>query len=677
MSLSTPEQSTSAQSTPPATASSTYPPASQPAVDDTIDLRVYIDVLIRWWKEIALIGILFGLIAGGGYLLLNLSRENVYAASADVAILRTISEVTLDERFVTTAESPTATANVSRRNALIALAESPAIAIDVINELGDQLPEEMRNPSSLEQHVEVAMATANGRSGDSDLIRIVARTNDPELSAAIATSWAQAYVRNVNQIYGQVPDELFTSIAVEQETSRVNYEAAQRALEQYIARSRVDELARAIADKEATINVLRGGRNSLFSQLVSSAVASRSEVAKAIGDAQAQNLSAPIVAEQEEKRNLVESYLETIYQGQASIIQQQGARDRKLLQEYYTRWVQVTSALGEVEALREQTGALVDSESAGSGSSALVLALLKLQAFSSALDTAGTQEMALDTPSTVSLNTAAAEQQSAAAPGLVQSSQPVQVQVGATPLQIQLAADTEMTNAEIVGELDALIVALTERRASLQSEIETLSAAILSGESIQVNGASPAESALAQSIPSLVDAILSSSILTSTVPAQDAASVWQIGDLSAIYNTADLQALAMASGSGDVLGETLATAETELRALKAELEAERTTQTELTLARDLAQDAYRAANSKKTELTLARAGAGSELRFAAPAVAPLRPVSGLSPVLVTAAATFTGFVMGVIYAFIADAMGQQPFLSRRRTSRRRSNPAPA
>lgn len=93
-----------------------------------------------------------------------------------------------------------------------------------------------------------------------------------------------------------------------------------------------------------------------------------------------------------------------------------------------------------------------------------MLSLLKLQAFSNALDTATTQDMALDTPSTISLNTAAAEQQSAAAPGLVQSSQPVQVQVGATPLQIQLAANTEMTNAEIVGELDALIAALSERR---------------------------------------------------------------------------------------------------------------------------------------------------------------------------------------------------------------------
>jgi capsular polysaccharide biosynthesis protein len=671
MSPTAPEQHQTTAATP-----SSLAAAPQPIADDTIDLRVYVAVLMRWWKEIVLIGLLFGVVAGGGYWLLDLSRENFYESSADVAILRTVSEVTLDERFITTAETPAAAAAATRRNALIALAKSPAIALDVIEELGDQLPEELRNPATLITRINVAMATVNGRSGDSDLIRIFATTRYPDLSAAIATSWAQAYVRNVNQIYGQVPDELFASIAVEQETSRVNYEAAQRALEEHIAQSRVDELTRAISDQESFINTLRGARSSLLSQLVSSAVAARGSVATAIGDAQAQNLSAPIVAEQEGKRNLVESYVDTVYQGQASIIQQQGERDRKLLQAYYSRWVQITSALGEAQALREQTGALVDSESAGSGSSALVLSLLKLQAFSNALDTAATQDMALDTPSTISLNTAAAEQQSAAAPGLVQSSQPVQVQVGATPLQIQLAANTEMTNAEIVGELDALIAALSERRETLQGEIDRLSAAILTGESIQVNSTSPVDSALAQSIPLLVESILSSSIITSTSSALEAASAWEIGDLAALYNTADLQALAIASDDDDALSETLSAGESTLRALKADLEAERTTQTELTLARDLAQDAYRAANSKKTELTLARAGAGSELRFAAPAIPPAFPVSGTSPVLVAAAATFAGFVMGIVYAFVADAMGQPPFLSRRR-SPRKSNLAPA
>lgn len=641
----------------------------QPTTDDVIDLRVYLDVLVRWWREIFLIGLLFGLIAGGIYLLLLLAGEDVYESAADVAILRTVSEVTLDERFVTSAENPVATTAVARRNALIALAENPALANVVIAELGDALPEDLQNPAMLAAHVGAEMGTPSGRTGDSDLIRITASTTDPALSAQIATSWAQAFVRTVNQVYGQVPDELFTSISREQDTSRVNYESAQRAYEEFLARSRVDEIARTISDKEVTINTLRRGRNDLLSGLVNSAVHARTSIADAIGDAQAQNLASPIVAEQEGKRDLVKAYIDTVYQGQQSVISQQGQRDRQLLQDYYTRWVQVNRALGDAQALRDQTQAISDSsdnEVAGSGSSALVLSLLKLQAFSAALDAPITQDLALETPSDVTVNTTTAEAQAAAAPGLVQSSQPVQVQVGSTPLQIQLSDATTMTNAEIVIELDTLVDTLTQRRDSLQSEIEALSTTILDGSSIQTAAMSPTEGTLARSVPSLVASILGSSIITTTTSALNAASTWEIGELAALYNTADLQGLAIAGASNDQLATAIADAEAQVRAMKAELEAERTTQNELTLARDLAQDAYRAANSKKTELTLARAGAGGELRFAAPAVASLTPVSSASPLLVAVAATMAGLVFGVIYAFVADAMGKRPFLSRRR-----------
>lgn len=643
--------------------------SSSAATDDVIDLRVYLNVLFRWWKEILLIAVLFGVIVGGVYYLLYTSRERLYAASADAAIVRTTSEVTLDERFVTTAENPTATAAASRRNALIAMAESLAIAQAVIDELGDILPDDLQRPGALVDVVQAQMATANGRSGDSDLIRITATTNDATLSAQIATSWAKAYVQDVNQIFGQVPDALFESIAVEQETSRISYESAQRAYEEFLASSRVDELSRLISDKETVVNLLRTGRSNLLTQLVDSAVAARADVASAIGDAQAQNLVAPIVAEQEGKRDLVQAYVDAIYQGQASVISRQGERDRQLLQNYYTRWLQVDSALGEAQTLRDQTRALAgEEETVGSGSSSLALSLLKLQAFTSALDASVTQDLSMDTQLADATTNNASDTQ-AAAPGLLQSSQPVQVQVGATPLQIRLSDVTTMSNAQIIGELDALIAALTTRRDELQEQITTLSAAILKASNIELAATTPQESAVAASLPTLVDAILGSSLITSTTSSLEAASAWEIGDLTALYNTADLQGLVLAGDADDSLSQTIAAVEAELRALKSELEAERTTQTELTEARDLAQDAYRAANSKKTELTLARAGAGGELRFAAPAIAPLHPVGGVSPVLVTLAATFAGFVAAVIIAFVADAMGNRPFLTQRRTSR--------
>lgn len=654
--------------TPPAPVASAHTAPVQP--DDVIDLRVYFNVLLRWWKEIILIGILCGVVAGAGWYILNATRTTTYTAAAEVAITRTISEVTLDERFVTSTDAPNTSASVARRNALIGLAGNPALAQAVIDDLGAALPQDLRQPAELASIISASMASVPGRTGDIDLIRIVATTDDPMLSSLIATTWAQAYVRNVNQTYGQVPDELFASMSREQENGRVAYEAAQAALEDFLTRSRVDELSRLVSDRETVITTLRRSRNDLLNGLAANAVDARTQVAEAIGDAQAQNLAAPIVAEQEGKRDLVEAWVDTIYQGQSAIVTQQGARDRALLNGHYTRWLQASLAIAEAQALRSQTQALIDAgadDAGGSGSNALVLALLKLQAFTTALDSTSTQDLSLDSPSDVNINAAASDATAAAAPGLLSSSQPVQVQVGATPLQIQLSDTTEMSNAQILAELNALIISLEEKRDAAQNAIDTHGAAILDGSSIQITDPEQiATNAVAMALPGMVDTILGRSIITGTTSALDAVASWEVGNFASLYNTAELQALALTGTDDTDLARVLANAESDVRAIKAELEAERTTQNELTTARDLAQDAYRAANSKMTELALQRAAGGSEVRFAAPAIEPNKPNGSLSPIVVAMGATFAGLVLGMIMAFVADAMGKQPFLSRRR-----------
>lgn len=642
--------------------------------DDVIDLRVYVNVLLRWWKEIFLFGLLLGILAGGALWLLGLLRTPMYAASADVAVVRTVSEVNLDERFTTTSEQPLANALVARRNALLALAESPALAQVVIDELGAQLNEDQRNPQFLVQRIDAELAAGNGRTADSDLIRITATTIDPDTSAQVATAWARAFVRSVNQTFGQVPDELFATLAQEQEASRINYESAQQAVEDFLVRSRVDELSRQVADKEFTINTLRRGRNQIITDLVNSTVEARASVAQTLSNAQAENLTDPFVAEQEGKRALLRAYLDTIFAGQTHVVSQRAQRDRDLLATYYTRWLQVSGALGEAEALRAQTEALGADAAGGSGSSALALALLKLQAFTSALDAPSSQALDVVTAPDVRIDSqATAEQPASTAPGLVQSSQPVQVQVGSTPLQIQLSDTTTLSNAEIITELDALVEALTVRRDELQGAIDALSATILGGSNVQyMDQTDPAAGEAALAMPALAETILNSNVLSGTLQAGAPVVTVDPQQLAALFNTDDLLALATIDQDADALGRTLAQLELELRDIKTQLEAERTTQLELIQARDLAQDAYRTANSKATELMLSRAGAGGELRFAAPAVAPAEALSGLSPLLLAIAAMLAGWVLATIYAFVADAMGRRPLLERSQTQQ----PAP-
>lgn len=636
-------------------------PAGSDPADDIIDLRRYVGVLGSWWKEIVLIAVLTAMAAGLGYWLLTASDIPVYTAASDVALVRTVSEVTFDERFTTQSETVPAGSVASRRAALLALAEQPALAVDVIAELGEALPEELRTPAALADAVSAALATSESLRTDSDLIRITATSTSAEVAAQIATSWARAYVRNVNQVYGQVPNDVLESVEQERSAAEATYQAAQTALEGYRARSRIDELSRQIADIDQQLNSLRRGRQTTFGSLVERSVEGRDLAAQAISEAMAENLTAPYVKEQEARREIVLAAIDALYQGQVQVISEQARRDQELLSGYYTRWLQMTRSLQEAEALRAQVAALTDETAPGS--SVLVLSLLKLQSLTQALDPVEPPQLDVVAEPNVRVTAQAADSTSAsAAPGMVQSTQPVQVQVGATPLQLQLDDRAAVSREALLADADALIDALSARITALEGQIDGLSEQILNGDGYEHLGLTvPAGSALAQAIQSQGSAIVGGTIFTGTAAAVPVNS----GDLAALYRFDDLQALADAADGDQPLAETIAGMEEAIRFLDAALEAERAEETRLTQERDLALQALGAINSKSAELTLLRAAGSSEVRFAAPAVPPVNPIGRLSWLLVAAAAGVAGFFMGVLVAFVADAMGRRPFLSRR------------
>lgn len=214
------------------------------AAEDEIDLRQYLDVLIRWWREIILITLSAMVLAAVGILLARLILPAQYEASADVAIVRTVSDVNFDERFRTNPEELGAdTASLSaRRSALLGLVATGAIAEGVIAQLGDTLSVEERIPANLLEMVEATLGSADGTRGDSDLIRIKVTASDPDQAAAIANAWARLYVQEVNTIYGQVPNEVLTSIQDELASAEQQYLTSQANLEAFIAGNRIDEL---------------------------------------------------------------------------------------------------------------------------------------------------------------------------------------------------------------------------------------------------------------------------------------------------------------------------------------------------------------------------------------------------------------------------------------------------
>ena len=445
------------------------------AAEDEIDLRQYLDVLIRWWREIVAITLGAVVLAAVGILLMRLVLPPKYEASADVAIVRTVSDVNFDERFRTNPEQlGVDTVSLSaRRGALLGLVATGAIAQEVVTQLGDTLSAEEQNPANLLEMVEAELASASGTNADSDLIRIKVTADDPEKAAAIANVWARLYVREVNTIYGQVPNEVLASIQTELAAAEKQYLTSQANLEVFIASNRIDELTSLV-----------------------------------------------------------------------SVLQQRIDQEVSLQKAYLLQWEDTQEQLATVRALRIQV------EQGGEGaarSNIAALQILKMSIY------------------------------------------------GMTPegLQVEVRDLPDVNQQAMLTDLDGLRQSLEQRLIDLDAEV------IIGGT--------------------------------------------QLGSMQAVTST-------------------LASALTNLRTSKAQLEAENSKQLQLTQKRDLAWDAYKTLSSKVAELNLTRAAASSEVRFGAPAIAAIEEVQRIGLALTVGAGGLIGLILAVFYAFLAHYLGKVPFL---------------
>lgn len=338
------------------TVQTTEPTPPSPAWSDEaeIDLRQYIEVLIRWRREIALITLAAIVLAVVGVLALEWLQTPQYEASAEVAIVRTVSDVQFDERFRTEPEETTTTSANARRLALVVLASSPAVAQEVLIQLSAQLDADEYTVDDLLDMVEATVSAPEGmRSGDSDLIRIQVTADDPEKAALIANAWAAVFVRTANLTYGQVPDELSTSVTAELAKAESDYRTAQAALEEFLARSRSDEINNQIVETQELINVY--------------------------GRAGTANRLAAFETEQLSLRRAFTGYVEALSGAQALLFEQQTRRDVSLLENYYSNWITTTVALDDVRALRLQ---VEQGGNAAAASSVLAVQLLKARLYS-------------------------------------------------------------------------------------------------------------------------------------------------------------------------------------------------------------------------------------------------------------------------------------------------------
>lgn len=202
-------------------------------MEDEIDLRKYIAVLVKHWKLIAIITGIAVVIAA----LVSFLSPPVYEAKASVLITKARSEIVLVPEYRTALQQDSA----SMRQALVALIKSPSVANQVIEQLGNVLEPGERKANK--------MLSKIGVSNEGDLIKISVKSTDPQKATDIANAWAESYKSYVNGLYSGTLRSS-EGLQAQADVAARGYEEKQKALEDFIKDNRIADLSQQINDKE-------------------------------------------------------------------------------------------------------------------------------------------------------------------------------------------------------------------------------------------------------------------------------------------------------------------------------------------------------------------------------------------------------------------------------------------
>jgi succinoglycan biosynthesis transport protein ExoP len=165
-------------------------------VEDEIDLRVYINVLIRFWRLIA------GLTVGAAVVVfvVTLFLPPSYQATAMIVITRPLYQLQFSPQ-IQNLDNANAQQLLTGKAALD-LATSDSLLQQVIDAIGNDLAPKERTLTAIRAIVKAK--TGN----DPSIINLTVNTRDPQQTARIANAWADLYVREINDLYGQSGEQL-------------------------------------------------------------------------------------------------------------------------------------------------------------------------------------------------------------------------------------------------------------------------------------------------------------------------------------------------------------------------------------------------------------------------------------------------------------------------------------
>jgi len=654
-------------------------------VEGEIDLRAYIQVLIKYWQFIVGVAAVSAVVAG----LVALTATPVYEARAGVVITQSRAELSLEPKYKTTEQG----LDAKQQKVLASLVSNAAIASAVISDLGDRLPPELRDVARL-------MTMVEGNAEKTGLVQIRVESHDPAMAALLANTWAVAYEEYVNQLYGGGATESAAAIAKQAIGAKTDYEAAAEALVEFTGRNRMTELQRLIEEKQGLITSLQAGKQEAIARIIEETMVARQEIISAYLDAQTQNRLlafnkdqearraylaalmdaeaaarltaiekdreartqvfaqyvdagianrlADLEQEQKAKREIFAAYAAADASAKSAVLQEQVDAKLAALNNHYQTKLKLERLLDDAKGLRAQVS---QAGEMGSATNGLAILLLKAQVFASSAGLPGRLELQLGNVDELDTG---AEAQLADLQTLISV---LQTRIN------ELDAAISSQSRELISnqgydlpspgrpEDDPLFAALAQRYADLfevgdlaegaddvwgESELaraieakysELFGLGPLIEGSPAMSATTPILAAVKSQYPQLFT-IDDLSALTWELPADNPLASIGIQVTKELLQLSDLGSLPGSAGASQELDRAIASLEKEVRELQQQLEAEEAQDRELRRARDVAWETYTTVARKAAEVNVTSSLMTTLVRFAAPAVEPKQPVPG-------------------------------------------------
>ena len=200
-------------------------------MEEEIDLRKYIEVLLRRWYWVVGLALVGSIVA----FIVSSLLTPLYEAEAQVLILESWTDVSFEPRI----RSDTVAIPFGvDQTTLVSLVKSPDVANILQAEFKDRLPDDANTVFQILDKIET---TTEG-----NIIVIKVRDKDPALAAELADAWAKVAERYINQLFNEQKSDIMAQVQSQVEDVQADYAQSQFELETFLSNNQITMLQQSV-----------------------------------------------------------------------------------------------------------------------------------------------------------------------------------------------------------------------------------------------------------------------------------------------------------------------------------------------------------------------------------------------------------------------------------------------